>query len=105
MGILEAGAAGLPVVGTMHAGIVDAVVHGRTGFLVKEGDIDAMAEYMSQLLMNPELALEMGKRAREHISRNFSIEDSISNLRAIIDKCAGRGPAAQPAQVSAIQSA
>ncbi len=105
VGILEAGAAGLPVVSTMHAGIVDTVVHGRTGFLVKEGDIDAMAEYMSQLLINPELALDMGKSAREHISRNFNMEDSISNLRAIIDKCAGRELAPRPAQVSAIQSA
>ena len=44
--ILEAGAAGLPVVSTKHAGISEAVIHGKTGFLVDEGDIDAMAEYI-----------------------------------------------------------
>jgi colanic acid/amylovoran biosynthesis glycosyltransferase len=87
VGILEAGAASLPVVSTAHAGIMDAVVHGKTGFLVKEGDIDGMSEYMYQLLTNRELAVEMGKRAREHISANFKMEDRIKYLRAIIDNC------------------
>ena len=88
VGILEAGAAGLPVVSTAHGGIVDAVVHGKTGFLVNEGDIDSMSEYMYELLTNHELAREMGKQAREHISRNYSMEDSIKRLRGIIEKCA-----------------
>jgi glycosyltransferase involved in cell wall biosynthesis len=89
VGVIEAGASGLPVVSTAHAGIVDAVVHGRTGFLVEEGDIDGMAEHMFELMVHPELALEMGKHAREHITRNYDMENSIKNLRAIIDKCAG----------------
>jgi glycosyltransferase involved in cell wall biosynthesis len=96
---------GTPVGIPMHAGIVDTVIHGRTGFLVKERDIDAMADYMFQLLTNPELALEMGKRAREHISQNFNIEKSISNLRAVVDKCTGGELAPQPAQLSAVQGA
>ena len=86
VGILEAGASGLPVVSTRHAGIVDAVIHGKTGFLVNEGDIDEMSEYMYQLLSNPELAVQMGKRAREYISENFNMEGSIKNLQAILDK-------------------
>jgi len=84
--ILEAGAAGVPVVSTKHAGIVDAVIHDKTGFLVDEGDIDGMAEYMYQLLTNPELAVAMGKRAREHITKNFNMETSIKNLREILDQ-------------------
>jgi colanic acid/amylovoran biosynthesis glycosyltransferase len=38
--ILEAGASGLPVVATRHAGIPDAVIEGTTGFLVDEHDVD-----------------------------------------------------------------
>jgi len=87
VGILEAGAAGLPVVSTAHGGIVEAVVHGKTGFLVNEGDIDGMAEHMYELLTNRELAIEMGKQAREHISRNYNMEDSIQQLKAIIGRC------------------
>ena len=83
--ILEAGAAGLPVVSTKHAGINEAVIHGKTGFLVDEGDIDAMAEYLYQLLANPELAGKMGKNAREFIHANFSMERRIEQLRKILE--------------------
>jgi glycosyltransferase involved in cell wall biosynthesis len=85
LGILEASASGLPVVSTRHAGIIDAVIHGKTGFLVDEGDIDGMSEYMYQLLTSPKLVIEMGKRAREYISENFNMESSIKNLQAILD--------------------
>jgi len=84
--IIEAGASGLPVVSTRHTGIVDAVIDGQTGFLVDEGDIDGMAEYIHLLLSRPELAAEMGKRAREHMCQNFSMESSVQNLRSILEK-------------------
>ena len=87
VGILEAGASGLPIVSTKHAGIIDAVRDGETGFLVNEGDIDAMSDYMHRLLSNPELAVEMGRRGREHMRNNFNITTSIKNLRDILDKC------------------
>ena len=92
--ILEAGAAGLPVVSTRHAGITDVVIHGKTGFLVDEGDIDGMSEYLYQLLNNPELASQMGKNAREHISANFSMERSIEKLKNILEGCVVRNPTA-----------
>ena len=84
LAILEAGAAGLPVISTEHAGIKDVVIHGKTGLLVKEGDIDTMSEYMYQLLYNPQQAKELGENARNHISTHYSMEKSISNLRKII---------------------
>jgi colanic acid/amylovoran biosynthesis glycosyltransferase len=87
VGIIEAGASGLPVVSTKHGGIVDAVIDGKTGFLVDEGDIDGMAENMCRLLSNKELAVEMGRRAREHIAMNFELETSIKKLRAILEQC------------------
>jgi colanic acid/amylovoran biosynthesis glycosyltransferase len=87
VGILEAGASGLPIVSTRHGGIVDAVIDGETGFLVDEGDIDGMAERICRLLSNQNLADEMGRRARQHISRNFALDNSIKNLRAILEQC------------------
>jgi len=83
--ILEASASALPVVSTRHAGITDAVIHGKTGFLVDEGDIDGMSQYLYQLLSNPGLADEMGKHARAHIGANFNMEVSIQKLRHILD--------------------
>ena len=85
LSILEAGASALPVVSTRHAGIVDAVLHGKTGFLVDEGDINGMAEHIYLLLANRELAAEMGSRGKAHISQNFSVETSIKGLRAILE--------------------
>ena len=85
--IIEAGASGLPVVSTRHAGIVDAVIDGQTGFLVNEGDIDGMAEYIYLLLSNAAPAAEMGQRAREYITQKFSLEARIKSLRDILEKC------------------
>ncbi len=83
--VLEAGAAGLPVVSTRHAGIKDVVIHGETGFLVDEGDIEAMAAYVLQLVRDPDLAARLGQRARQHIDANFSMDKSISSLWNIIE--------------------
>ena len=82
--ILEAAASGLPVVSTRHAGITDAVLHGKTGFLVDEGDIDAMAEYIYRLLSNAELASQMGNNARAYVRENFN-ESNLEKLRRILE--------------------
>jgi glycosyltransferase involved in cell wall biosynthesis len=83
--ILEAGAAALPVVATRHAGIIDAVIQGETGYLVDERDVDGMAEYMIKLLGDPERCESMGKRARDHIRENFGLDRHVATLQAAID--------------------
>jgi colanic acid/amylovoran biosynthesis glycosyltransferase len=85
--ILEAGATGLPVVSTRHAGIPDVVVEGQTGFLVDEGDEVGMAHHMIELGREPALAARMGKDAREHIQQKFSQQQSLINLWGIIQSC------------------
>jgi colanic acid/amylovoran biosynthesis glycosyltransferase len=82
--ITEAGAAGLPVIGTRHAGIKDVIVDGETGLLVDEGDIDGMAEQMIRLAKDPLLAAKLGKAAHKYVSNNFTMEKSIDNLWVII---------------------
>lgn len=83
--ILEASAAGLPVVSTKHAGIVDAVVHGKTGFLVEERDVAGMASAMQRLLEDKALCRSMGEKARDHVRENFPIERHVDCLQGIID--------------------
>jgi glycosyltransferase involved in cell wall biosynthesis len=85
--ILEAGATGLPVVSTRHAGIPDVVLEGETGFLVDEGDLSGMAHWMIQFAEQPELARTMGSAARKHITDNFSRNHRIDNLWHIIESC------------------
>jgi len=84
--ILEAGAAGLPVISTRHAGIVNSVIEGETGFLVDERDVDGMADRMCQLLRDPEVCRTMGSAARQHIRENYNIDRHIQSLQDLIEK-------------------
>ena len=70
--ILEAMAAGLPVVSTRHAGIAEAVIDGETGLLVDEGDSVAMSEAIQRLALDPQLRQTFGTRGWERASAEFS---------------------------------
>jgi glycosyltransferase involved in cell wall biosynthesis len=85
--ILEAGASGLPVVATRHAGIPDAVIEGTTGLLVDEHDVGGMAEAMLRLIDQPTIAARLGQAARDHVRAHFSMEHSLERLWAIIGRC------------------
>ncbi len=82
--IIEAGASGLPVVATRHAGIPEAVVHGQTGLLCDEMDVPAMAAHMERLLIDPEEAGCMGRAAREHVRARFDVRLRIAELERIL---------------------
>lgn len=84
--ILEAGAMGLPIVSTQHAGIKDVVVHGETGYLVEEGDMIGMADYMSKLLSDIRFIAEMGQQGRKRMIAHYGMERSIERLTEILQK-------------------
>lgn len=65
--LAEASAHELPVVSTIHNGIPENVIDGKTGFLVPEFNYEAMAEKIIYILNNSEIAVEMGKNGRERI--------------------------------------
>ncbi len=89
--VLEASAAGLPVVATRHAGIKDVIVDGESGFLVEERDINGMAQAMGHLAKDPVFAGRFGKSGQERVKRDYSIEKSIDNLWGIIRNSIGEG--------------
>jgi glycosyltransferase involved in cell wall biosynthesis len=91
VGILEAGATGLPVVATRHGGIPDVVVDGETGFLVDERDVGQMASRMLALASSPPLAAQMGERARARIVARFSQQKRLGRLWSAIER-SGRVP-------------
>ncbi len=82
--ILEASACGLAVVSTLHGGIKEAVIHGETGFLVEEKDVDGMAQYMLELFDRPELATAMGKAGRKHIEANYDLDKQTGKLFQVL---------------------
>lgn len=84
--VLEASAAGLPVISTDHAGIPDIIIEGETGFLVEEHDVDAMAEKMLLLLKNKELAKTLGKNAKERIKTDFTLQRHLTGIDDLIER-------------------
>jgi glycosyltransferase involved in cell wall biosynthesis len=69
--ILEAHAAGKPVVTFRATGAVDAVVDGVDGIVVPVGDIKALVEALAVLLHNPCLAETMGRNGYDRVVREF----------------------------------
>jgi glycosyltransferase involved in cell wall biosynthesis len=81
--IMEAMAAGLPVVASDIAGNRDLVVPNETGFLVPVGDKAGFARKMQTLLNDPELASRLGAAGRERMLSEFSIEQMIQRHEAL----------------------
>jgi glycosyltransferase involved in cell wall biosynthesis len=75
--IMEAMAAGLPVVASDIPGNRDLVIPGETGFLVRVGDKGAFARKMQTLLNDPVLAARLGAAGRDRMLQNFSVQQMI----------------------------
>jgi glycosyltransferase involved in cell wall biosynthesis len=63
---LEAGATGLPVIGSLNCGAEDAIIDGLSGFLVAQNNPQELAKKIKLLLSNPELCRELGGNGRKH---------------------------------------
>lgn len=72
--VLEAAAAEVPAVGFPSTGVVDAIVDGETGRLVRKGDVHAFAHALEQYLADEGLRGEHGRSARARVERSFSRE-------------------------------
>ena len=72
--VMEAMAAGLPVLSTSFAGADEMVEHGQTGWLVAQGDPTAIASAMLQARGAPELLCEMGKTGSARARSRFDVE-------------------------------
>lgn len=78
--LLEASATGVPVIGTLHGGIPEAVEHERTGFLVAERDVSALAMAMDTFISNPSLQARFGIAARNFVCERFDINQQSVQL-------------------------
>ena len=76
--LVEAMAAGRPVVATAVGGIPEVVVQGETGLLVPPGDPGALGDAIAHLVNHPEQARLMGARGRERACDRFSIESAVT---------------------------
>lgn len=76
--LLEASAAGVPVVATVVGGCSEVVAHGETGLLVPSGQPASLAGAVSNLLRDPQLRRRMGDAGRERMREKFTFEAQAS---------------------------
>jgi phosphatidylinositol alpha-1,6-mannosyltransferase len=92
---LEANACAKPVIGGRAGGVPDAIVHGKTGFLVDPGDVDDLARAVVTLLGNRELASTMGRQGLERVRASFTWTHVANRVRealaAAAESASGRG--------------
>jgi colanic acid/amylovoran biosynthesis glycosyltransferase len=81
--IMEAMAAGLPVISTPLAGIPEMIEHDVSGELVPEHDPPAICAALERLISDPELARRLGDRGRQIAREKFSIETSARQLHGL----------------------
>lgn len=84
--ILEAMAAGKPVVATNVGGVSEIVRHQETGLLIPAEDISSLAEAIFEMVQNPESAREMGRKGLKVVTENFSVEKMRNEIFDIYDR-------------------
>jgi glycosyltransferase involved in cell wall biosynthesis len=93
--LLEAGAAGLPLVSTGLAGIPEIVIDGGTGLIVEPGSTTGLVAALRKLVDDESLRRRLGAAASEHVARNFDAEDTTHRLVDLMLDVAARGRAAR----------
>jgi phosphatidylinositol alpha-1,6-mannosyltransferase len=72
LAFIEASARGLPVVGGRHGGVPEAIIDGRTGFLVDPLDNDDLTRRLLTLIEDPLLRETLGRQGRERVLAEFT---------------------------------
>jgi len=87
--LLEAMASGLPVTSTNVGGVSEVVLSGVTGKLVPMGDPLALAEALSEYVLDSNLRVRHGAAGRERVETAFSLSDMVSAYTALYDGLLG----------------
>ena len=81
---LEGSATGLPVVVGDSGGAIDAVLDGETGYLVDGNKTSEIAQRISYLISNPDIAKRMGEAGRNWVSREWTWDQSFKKLDGLL---------------------
>jgi len=92
MALVEALAAGLPVVATPVGGIPELVKDGENGFLVPPGDVETLADRLAILATNDDLRQRMGQQSRDIAERELDVKPYVARLvtlyKSLVDNSA-----------------
>ena len=84
--LLDAAASGLPVIATSHCDIPAEVLHGTTGLLAPERDVETLAAHIRRfyVMENPEYAA-FCQQSRQHVEHQFDVKKTGESLREVYD--------------------
>ncbi|HET9642112.1 MAG TPA: glycosyltransferase [Burkholderiaceae bacterium] len=111
LALMEAMAAGVPVVATRVGGIPDLVQHEMSGLLCRDNDIEGIAAAARRLLLEPETARRFGDAARERALKHFPLSASVQSTGELLARLAWQRsstretPVQEPAANEAIATA
>ncbi|MDP8263817.1 MAG: glycosyltransferase family 4 protein [Candidatus Ancaeobacter aquaticus] len=83
---IEANACGKPVIGGRSGGIPEAIVNGKTGFLVDPENSADIADKITNLLCNNDLSSEMGQFALQYVKEHFSWNDYTNEFKKLLSE-------------------
>ena len=90
----EAQACGIPIISTVHNGIPEGVLDGKSGYLVPERNAEALAEKIEYLLKHPQQWVSMGRYGHDFVEERYDINILNKRLVKIYKKAeAGTNPA------------
>ena len=87
--LLQASAAGVPIIASRAGGMPEAVADGQSGLLVPPGDATALAAALRRLLDDPALRRRLGEQGRARIEREFSVETMVRGNLAVYRELVG----------------
>jgi len=90
---LEAQYLGAPVVATAGGGTVDAVRHGVTGFLAGVGDVESLADYLTQVLTDDALRQRLAAAGPRFVKERFGLHRMIDRTLAVYEQALESSPA------------
>lgn len=89
LALLEAMAAGLPVIATAVGGLPEVVTDGVNGLLIPPKNPEALVQALARLLAEPALAKNLGDNARRHVAENFSLDRLGREINEIYGELSG----------------
>ena len=87
--VIEAMAAGTPVVGSRNGGIAEQIVDGDSGLLFCPGSAEDLAEQLHRLLTDDAFRVRIAEQGRLRVRNAFSLENTYLSMAALFDELSG----------------
>ncbi len=88
--IIEAQAAGVPVIATRVGGVVDIIDDNETGVLVAPGDVGALAKEITRIIKDNSLAVALAEKGYKKVQEKFSLELMSTRTLAVYEEALSR---------------